>query len=260
MGWSWLRRRADRGNAPAPAAVPVPGHRRRVPREPDWPHLSPVQRTLADPLTPVAPLDRFTGSLATHQNPSFLATLGHHVDPDGPGGLVTGLAVPRAGRPVPYAGTAELAVPSREKSRPAVQRQVASWSTPTEPMRPEPVAVMRPELDEGPSSGSGHMVQRMRPELDEGPRSGSGEGPSSGSGHMAAAPVLATNRCRLSASKALRQAQGTWSNACGLSLTSLDRLRRGPSSGSGHMATAPWSATNHCGLSLSKALRQAQGT
>ena len=74
-------------------------------------------------------------SLATHQNPSFLGALGHHVDPDGPGGLVTGLAVPRTGRPVPYAGTAELAVPPREKPRPAVQRRVASWSTPTETNR-----------------------------------------------------------------------------------------------------------------------------
>lgn len=139
MAWSWLRRRADRGTAPAPAAVvrtapePVRG-------DPAWPGLPPLQRTLA-PLSPVAPLDAFTGSLTTHQNPSFLAPLGHHVDPGGPAGLVSGLARVAPGRSVPYAGAADLAVRRPAPARPVVQRlrQSIGWSAGSPPP-PEPVA------------------------------------------------------------------------------------------------------------------------
>ena len=191
MGWSWLRRRADRGNAPTPAAITSPAPP-TVPREPDWPHLSPVQRTLADPLTPVAPLDRFTSALATHQNPSFLSTLGHHVDPDGPGGLVTGLAVPRAGRPVSYAGTAELAVPPRQKPRPAVQRRVAGWSTPTETV--EPASDPFPATSEGSSGSVSASVPEPQRSTDLSPvepmRLEPGEGPSTSPGPIATSPLL----------------------------------------------------------------------
>src|SRR5918998_3883410 len=109
MAWSWLRRRADRPSGPAPAASQPPATVPVRPRE-DWQELPAVQRTL-QPLSPVAPLNAFTSSLAAHQNPSFLAPLGHRVDPDGPGGLVCGLAAVRPGNPIPYAASSALAVP-----------------------------------------------------------------------------------------------------------------------------------------------------
>src|SRR5918997_1622739 len=194
MGWSWLRRRTDRGTAPASAVVPAP----TAPvgqREPDWPYLAPVQRSLTEPLVPVAPLAEFTGSLATHQNPSFLGPLGHQIDPDGPGGLVTGLAMPRPGGPVAYAGAVELAVPPRDRPRPAVQRHSVTWSTPSEPdpasdpfpvdrPTPEPAGAAEefvPEPIDGPSTDSGHITVGS-------PSTGSGlipaGSPSTGSGPM----------------------------------------------------------------------------
>ena len=81
---------------------------------------------------PIAPLDAFTGSLATAQNPSFLAPLGHVVDPDGPSGQVEGLAGPivpqvkSSGPELPVA----THVPSAAK---VVQRVLAPWIRPTEP-------------------------------------------------------------------------------------------------------------------------------
>jgi hypothetical protein len=129
MAWSWLRRRADRPSVPAPPATQQPAVAPVRPRD-DWLELPAVQRTLK-PLSPVAPLDVFTGNLAAHQNPSFLAPLGHRVDPDGPGGLVSGLASVRPGQPIPYADSSVLAVPAPKKPRPAVQRRSITWSTAT---------------------------------------------------------------------------------------------------------------------------------
>jgi hypothetical protein len=60
---------------------------------------------------PVAPLDPFTNSLATARNPSFLAPLGHQVDPAGPSGHVLGLASPVA--PQTVSGGPELPVAAR---------------------------------------------------------------------------------------------------------------------------------------------------
>ena len=74
----------------------------------------------------------FRSSLTTHQNPSFLAPLGHLVDPDGPAGVVGGLAS-SVGGPISYEGVDELRVPERPAppSAPAVQRRIAT-------LRPEP--------------------------------------------------------------------------------------------------------------------------
>jgi hypothetical protein len=47
-----------------------------------WQDLAPLRPTLT-PTPPIAPLDTFTSSLATAHDPSFLAPLGHVVDPDG---------------------------------------------------------------------------------------------------------------------------------------------------------------------------------
>src|SRR5918992_2370945 len=115
MAWSWLRRRADRPSAPVPTTrqpQPTAAARSRD----DWQELPAVQPSVG-PLRPLAPLDVFTSGLAAHQNPSFLAPLGHRVDPDGPGGLVTGLAAVRAGNPIPYAAGTALTVPAARKPK-----------------------------------------------------------------------------------------------------------------------------------------------
>ncbi|HEY5978607.1 MAG TPA: hypothetical protein VIT41_03140 [Microlunatus sp.] len=99
----------------APAGVPAA-----------WTHVPPLQRSVSD-TTAVAPPAAFRASLTTHQNPSFLAPLGHLVDPDGPGGLVGGLAS-SVGGPIPYEGVDELRVPERPTPAPgpAVQRRIAT--------------------------------------------------------------------------------------------------------------------------------------
>ena len=139
MAWSWLRRRADRPSIPVPTAAQPPVI---APVRPEgaWQDLPAVQRTL-EPLSPVAPLDAFTNSLAAHQNPSFLAPLGHGVNPDGPSGLVTGLASVRTGSPVRYAASTALAEPTPSRPRPAVQRRAITWSTTTAASLAEPAAL-----------------------------------------------------------------------------------------------------------------------
>jgi hypothetical protein len=90
-----------------------------------WRDAPPLTPTVT-PTAPIAPLDTFTGSLATAQNPSFLQPLAHAVDPAGPGGLVEGLAAPVA--PHPVSPMSDLPVVSRSASRPAVvQRLLAPW-------------------------------------------------------------------------------------------------------------------------------------
>ncbi len=109
----------------APAATPAA-----------WSRLPPLQRSVADS-TAIAPPAAFRSSLTTHQNPSFLAPLGHLVDPDGPAGVVGGLAS-SVGGPIPYEGVDELRVPERPAppSAPAAQRRIAT-------LRPEDPAVQR---------------------------------------------------------------------------------------------------------------------
>ena len=112
--------------APSPAAA-VPSPRSASMREPAWPHLRTVQRALADPLRPTAPLDVFTGGLAAHRNPSFLAPLRHAVGGAEFAGLVNGLADLAPGTPHPYRGAGGLAVPASRR-KPVVQRRAATWS------------------------------------------------------------------------------------------------------------------------------------
>ena len=110
-----------------------------------------MQRTLAEPLRPVAIGDDFRQSLASFHDPSFVAPLSHHVDPS-TGGLVDGLAAP--GRPYAHPSVADLPVPARPAApaAPRVQRSVAwsgsadlptvSWELPglpaDEPVQPSP--------------------------------------------------------------------------------------------------------------------------
>ena len=121
--WSSVREVLSRPLAGRPAAPTRRGSRRgRRRAEPAWPHLPSVQRVLAEPITPTAPLDAFAGSLTAHQNPSFLAPLGHAVSAREAGGLVDGLADLSPGAPHRYRAAGELAVP-RSARKPVVQRQ-----------------------------------------------------------------------------------------------------------------------------------------
>jgi hypothetical protein len=113
-------------------STPEPQPAESLPQPPEqaWRDLPALQRTLAAPIEPAAPLDAFTGSLTAHQNPSFLAPLGHRVDPYA-GGLVDGLADLTPGHPIFYSAGSELPVPTAGKPavqrKLAVQRTVAEW-------------------------------------------------------------------------------------------------------------------------------------
>lgn len=150
--WTPLRGGLDRlktltSSPPEPtAAVPIPvvPARPSVPSVPAWTGVAPVQRSLRDPIEPVATYDTFAGSLAAFRNPSFLAPLSHRVDP-GAGGLVDGLADLSPGTPKPYAPTSDLTVrPMAARSstqRPAVQRVWGSFVS-----SPDVVPMERPDL------------------------------------------------------------------------------------------------------------------
>ncbi len=101
-----------------------------------WSDVPPVQRTLADPIQPVAINDRFRDSLASFADPSFLAPLSHQVDPS-VGGLVRGLVSP--GEPQTHGGP-ELVLPQHApaRPRPSIQR-LPSWSAPEEDLDTVPL-------------------------------------------------------------------------------------------------------------------------
>ena len=112
-----------------------------------WSDVPPLQRTLADPIQPVAISDQFRDSLATFADPSFLAPLSHHVDPS-VGGLSAGLVFP-GGRQT-HCGP-ELVLPQHASSRPkpSVQR-LASWSAPEEELHTVPLEYLHQSADEQP--------------------------------------------------------------------------------------------------------------
>lgn len=58
-----------------------------------WRELPPLQRSTED-LVPIAPAASFRESLAAHQDPRFLAPLGHSLVVDAPAGEVSGYATP----------------------------------------------------------------------------------------------------------------------------------------------------------------------
>jgi len=127
-------------------------------------------------------LDTFTNSLATARNPSFLAPLGHQVDPAGPSGHVSGLASPVA--PQAISSGPELPVAARpvESSRSSlasvVQRALAprmwlsdsvapsaSTDQSTSPAPPSPAD--SPTVDQGgefsPLPGPRHLEPAASP-------------------------------------------------------------------------------------------------
>jgi len=80
------------------------------------------------PVTTVA-TDRFSDSLSSWHNPSFLAPLGHHVDRDGPAGLITGIATVQPS-PQPQAYHPDHPLPSADGADAPVQRSVTAWPVP----------------------------------------------------------------------------------------------------------------------------------
>ena len=108
--WPLGRNRREPAAGAAPAAPAVPPMIDSAESDGAWRDLPAVQRTLADPLHPVAINHDFRDSLASYANPSFAAPLTHQVDPQA-GGLVEGLVSP--GVPYPYTSGPELIVPSQ---------------------------------------------------------------------------------------------------------------------------------------------------
>ena len=103
-----------------------------------WRTLPPVQRAVSGS-TPVAPLDVFVGGLASHRNPTFLAPLGHLVDPSGPSGSADGLV-------------RSAAVTSA--SAPAVQRAAMTEYRDNSPLTFATAAPARPQRTLRLSAGS----------------------------------------------------------------------------------------------------------
>ncbi|MFZ1412297.1 MAG: hypothetical protein WAS07_12625, partial [Micropruina sp.] len=94
------------------------------PSRQEWRDVPRLQRTLVQPIMPIAINDVFRDSLATFANPSFLAPLSHQVDPSA-GGLASGLVSP--GRPQLHDGP-ELPVRQRAERPPTAQVQRrTSW-------------------------------------------------------------------------------------------------------------------------------------
>jgi hypothetical protein len=107
-----FRRQAKDPVATGPQPAPAPIMRR------EWTSLAPIQRLVGPhPLT--APSDRFSGGLATHQDPSLSREgMGHQVSPEAPSGLVLSLARPTTRND----GPAMI-------GRPAVQRRAQPTTT-----------------------------------------------------------------------------------------------------------------------------------
>ena len=123
-GW----RRNNRTGPPAAAPAVPPATR---PRD-DWRNLPPLPTVMRSPVTTVA-VGNFSDSLGTWHNPSFLAPLGHQIDPDGPAWLITCLGgAPASREPVTYYRDRPLTV---TEATPAPLQRSAIASTPPPPAR-----------------------------------------------------------------------------------------------------------------------------
>jgi hypothetical protein len=107
--WPWRRTRQPAAPAPRqPAAEPAAPAPRQPATEPavpalwsrgEWQTLRPIQRVLPDhPL--INPVQRFTATLTSWSDPSYLEPLGHRIGPAEPSGVVAGLASPVPATPV----------------------------------------------------------------------------------------------------------------------------------------------------------------
>jgi hypothetical protein len=138
--WSLGRNRREPAAAPTSAASPI---FRPAEHDGAWRDLPALQRTLADPLRPVAVGDDFRDSLSSYADPSFVAPLAHQIDPT-TGGRVEGLASP--GIPYARASGPELAVPPRPRPAPTKPAGFSTTPTPT-----EAAPVQRMAISSGPS-------------------------------------------------------------------------------------------------------------
>jgi hypothetical protein len=206
---------AGQGSEPAPAPARAP-----EPPVADWRGLPPLQRVL-DGAGPFPTPDAFGASLASWQDPRFIAPLGHFVLPDGPSGEADGLSSPAD---VPSGGstgtlrTWPSRTPAPADSGPAVQRRAGTPPiTPpgTPPATPaarelsaadqqslaEPPPIPRydgPDPDTGPVDPDRPPAAAVQPTLqrrsDPVPDAGSGArtaGPTAGARQDAAAPPAA---------------------------------------------------------------------
>ena len=118
-----------------------------------WRDLPPLRPTLTS-TPPIAPRDSFTASLATSHNPSFLAPLGHIIDPDGPSGHVEGLASPVAPKTISSGPDLPVAQRQEEPKTSVVQRLLSPrmWLSDTSvtPAGPIQATVQREPTFTGP--------------------------------------------------------------------------------------------------------------
>jgi hypothetical protein len=136
FGW-----RRKPGSAPA-AGPAVPPETRFLD---DWRTLPPPPTVLRSPVTTVA-TSAFSAGLSAWRNPSFLSSLGHRIDGDGPAGLIAGLARP-ATSPGPLTYHHDRLLSPAGGRGASLQRSVAFWSPP--PAAPSRL-VAAPEVDLGP--------------------------------------------------------------------------------------------------------------
>src|SRR4051812_41123479 len=87
---------------PAPDVRPAPSVRPAA----GWRAVPPIQRAVADPSL-ISPPERLKPALLSWRDPSFLAPLGHVVDPAGPAGYVHDAVIPS----VPAASADDVNLP-----------------------------------------------------------------------------------------------------------------------------------------------------
>ncbi|MDX6239419.1 MAG: hypothetical protein QOG10_4234, partial [Kribbellaceae bacterium] len=127
------------------AAQPAVATQRIAAPQGEWRRLPALQRFSAE-LVPIAPAGPFQESLATHQDPRFLAPLGHALDDRAPAGEVTGLAetappdsaqeVAFPAPPAASSGTPASGAPaSLQRSAEVVASGVPTYSLPSATMR-----------------------------------------------------------------------------------------------------------------------------
>ena len=128
MRWPFNFRKTSPGEDPT-GAEPAPPPRRR-----DWESLPPIQRAYT-PLELTAPSAEFAHSLAGSTEPAVsLEPLGHLRSPEGPSGLIVGLAGPVQ----TYTDSTELVARPRPKSEPIAQFGLVEDLSPGGDAEPQP--------------------------------------------------------------------------------------------------------------------------
>ncbi|MEV6635677.1 hypothetical protein AB0M54_33495 [Actinoplanes sp. NPDC051470] len=97
--WPWRRKRDEPAPAPAPAPVVSP----RPPAD-QWRLVAPIQRVVGNDIL-ANPVQRFSGSLASWQDPRFVGSLGHGVGAGEPSGTIGEFARPATAVPDYPAGS-----------------------------------------------------------------------------------------------------------------------------------------------------------